>query len=94
MYQPWEESEVFALLTRLVEAGDITADDRALLAAGWNSGARAHGEEADYWSLRLLRDLSRAITKAEVATDDIDAALDTHERRLVRSLALDLDRLG
>jgi hypothetical protein len=93
MYQPWGESEVFALLTRLVEAGDITADDRALLAADWKSGARAHGDEADYWSLRLLRDLSRAITNA-VATDDIDAALDTHERRLVRSLALELDRLG
>jgi len=86
-------SKPLDLFERLVAAGDITAADSALLGAEWESlqqamtcsGATAL-EEEEYWSLRLLRDLARALSPLR-RDPAIECALDQHEQRLTAAFS-------
>jgi hypothetical protein len=97
--------DAIALIERLAANGDITEADRVLLAADWRSLQRsppgaartavAKLDEEAYWSLRLLRDLSRALCGRlghDFAEPEIERALHDHERRLVDALRRALDR--
>ena len=85
------------LFARLAAAGDISAADSALLAADWESllqstacsGATTFDDE-EYWSLRLLRDLARALTPQR-RDPAIECALDRHEQRVTAALRAALD---
>jgi len=86
-------SKPLDLFERLVAAGDITAADSALLAAEWESlqramtgpGATALDEE-EYWSLRLLRDLARALAPQR-RDPAIECALDRHEQHIIAAFS-------
>jgi predicted trehalose synthase len=93
-------SEIF---TRLWETGSITAADRRLLIADWRSGQAAAADEAppagsrlneaEYWSLRLVRDLSRALTDGRGIPDaDVGELLTEHEQALLARQRRALDR--
>jgi hypothetical protein len=95
MYDGFDETDVLALLQRLVAAEDITEFEYQVLISDWESHAVARGEEADYWSLRLLRDLAKAIgSEVSVEGDNIDDFLDDFEAQLVQSLRSDLEAGG
>jgi hypothetical protein len=96
--------DVSEVLTRLCETGSITAADRRLLTADWRSGQAAEDNdapptgsrvnEAEYWSLRLLRDLSYALTGGHRVPDaGLEQLLIEYEEALLarQRRALDLD---
>jgi len=72
------------LLGRLEAAGDITPADRGAIATVWdNAHAAAGPDESAYWSLRLVRDLRRALGAPD--HPDLEIPLRAAEDKLVRA---------
>jgi len=80
------------LLSRLERAGDISRSDRRLIGAEWRSrcDAEASDRDAEYWSLRIIRDLGRAL--GAPAAPQIDIELSHREGDFTRALREELDR--
>jgi hypothetical protein len=79
---------VMALFSRLVTAGDISADAGELLTREWANCVDAARDgapgERDYWSLRLARDLARALGNHAVCADpELEFTLRLLEEALV-----------
>jgi hypothetical protein len=83
---------VLGLLNRLEAAGDISGADRRLLGDEWRSGRSAEeaGEDADYWCLRLVRDLAWALGARDLM--NIDREIYALEEQFASELRATLDR--
>jgi hypothetical protein len=85
------DGAVLSFLERLEAAGDISSAERELIAGDWLNEQRAvNAVESEYWALRLVRDLGRALGARDQRA--LEGPLQAAEDQLVRDFAASLTR--